>query len=253
MTQPFGTKVRLAANLSTSFQEFPFDQRAAEAAARGFSGIEVQFPYDTAVADWVRVVGESGLPLVLLNAPKGADGHPGLAALPDRRPEFVAGIARAAEYAAALSCPLVHVLAGIGGDRDCYLDNLALAAEMLRPAGATVVIEVLNQVDVPDYHLRSTADALSVIARVPGVGLQHDLYHSARNGEDVPAVLQAMTEPPTHLQVSSCPDRHEPDEATIAGMKRAIELGYQSFIGCEYWPATTTLAGLSWAAPFGIA
>jgi hydroxypyruvate isomerase len=252
MTFAHPSKVRLAANLSTSFQEFPFSRRAVEAAAHGFSGVELQFPYDTPVTDWARAVGEAGLPVVLVNAPKGADGHPGLAALPDRMPEFVASIALATEYAAALACPLVHVLGGIGGDRGCYLDNLALAVEMLQPVGAKVVIEVLNQVDVPGYHLRSTADALSVITQIPGLRLQHDLYHSARNGEDVPAVLRAMAEPPAHLQVSSCPGRHEPDEAVIAGMTLAIELGYAGFVGCEYWPATTTLAGLSWAAPFGI-
>jgi 2-dehydrotetronate isomerase len=234
------------------FQDVPFEQRATDAAVCGFRGLEVQFPYDTPLAAWQRAVDSSGLPLVLINAPRGAGGEPGLAAMPDRRDEFVASIALAAKYAAALSCPLVHVLAGVGGDRDCYIDNLALAVEMLEPAGAQVVIEVLNQVDVPGYHLRSTADALSVVDVVPGLGLQYDIYHSARGGEDPRQILQAMAQPPTHLQVSSCPGRHEPDEATIDSMRLAVSLGYGGYVGCEYWPIGATRAGLGWAAPFGI-
>lgn len=36
--------LRLAANLSTLFQELPFERRAVKAAACGFSGLEMQFP-----------------------------------------------------------------------------------------------------------------------------------------------------------------------------------------------------------------
>ena len=242
--------IRLAANLSTMFQESPFDQRADSAAALGFSGLEAQFPYDTPIADWKRVVEASGLPLVLLNAPRGIG--PGVASLVDRRAEFAASMERAAEYAVALSCPRVHVLAGCGGDRQCYLDNLALAVELLRPNGIGVVIEVLNQHDVPGYHLRSAADALAVMASVPGVGLQFDVYHSTRAGEDVAATLRSLPASPAHVQVSSCPGRHEPDDPIIDGMLNAIELGYTGMVGCEYWPRSNTLDGLGWAFRFGV-
>lgn len=248
-----GTKpLRLAANLSTLFQELPFERRAVEAAACGFSGLEMQFPYEHAFADWQRAIDNSGLPLMLLNAPRGSNGEPGLAALTDRRDEFAASIARAAEYAEALSCPLVHVLAGIGGDRACYLDNLAYAVDMLRSAGAQVVIEVLNQVDVPGYHLRSTADAGGVVTSVDGVGLQFDVYHCMRSGEDVATVVQGMNERPAHLQVSSCPGRNEPDDLAMSGVHSVIESGYDGFVGCEYWPASTTPAGLGWGRSFGL-
>ena len=242
--------VRLAANLSTLFQDLPFEQRASAAARCGFAGLEVQYPYELAATSvlFERALSRAGLPLVLLNTPRGESGEPGVASLPDRRAEFLEGVARAAEYAHGVSCPLVHVMAGRGGDRQCYLDNLAHAVDVLRPAGASVVIEVLNNVDVPGYHLRSTADALSVLEAVPGVGLQHDLYHSARAGDNVAATLRAMAAPPAHLQLSSVPNRHEPDESMIAWMLLAIELGYSGFVGCEYWPRAETEAGLGWAS-----
>ncbi len=249
---PLISTVRLAANLNTLFQELPFEARARAAAACGFEALEVQFPYDHSAAAWQALITPTGLPLVLLNAPRGVHGEPGIAALADRRAEFADSIKMAADYASALACPLVHVLAGVGGDRACYLDNLALAAQLLAPVGAHVVIEVLNQVDLPGYHLQSTTDAQSVMAAVPGIGLQYDLYHSARAGESIAETLAGLSQLPAHVQISSCPSRHEPDEATMIGLAHVIRMGYRGFVGCEYWPASTTTDGLGWAGAFRI-
>lgn len=247
-SSPLSPSLRLAANLSTLFQELPFEARPRAAQACGFAGLEVQFPYDLSAAQWQAAVGRSGLPMVLLNAPKGKNGEPGLASLADRKDEFLSSLRVAAEYAAALDCPLVHVLAGIGGDRSCYLENLALARDIVAPAGATVVIEVLNQIDVPGYHLRSIADAQQVIDAVPGIGLQYDLYHAARSREDIPATLRNLRSSPSHVQISSCPGRNEPDHTTLIDLQYVIDMGYCGWVGCEYWPASTTRAGLGWAA-----
>ena len=42
--------IRLAANISTMFQELPFLERIDAAAAAGFAAVECQFPY--AVTPW---------------------------------------------------------------------------------------------------------------------------------------------------------------------------------------------------------
>ncbi|MCK8349851.1 TIM barrel protein, partial [Erwinia amylovora] len=56
-----------------------------------------------------------------------------------------------------------------------------------------------------------------------------------------------------HIQIASVPDRHEPDEGEV-NIPWLFELldsrGYQCWIGCEYFPRTTTLAGLGWLTDF---
>ena len=106
---------KLAANLSMMFNEVPFLDRFAAAAAAGFTAVEYLFPYDFAAADLRARLTDAGLHQVLFNAPPGdwAGGERGLASLPGRQQEFRDGIARALDYAVALDCPLVHVMAGI--------------------------------------------------------------------------------------------------------------------------------------------
>jgi hydroxypyruvate isomerase len=56
-----------------------------------------------------------------------------------------------------------------------------------------------------------------------------------------------------HLQLADNPGRHEPGTGEInypflfAFIDR---IGYTGWIGCEYKPAVTTLAGLAWIEPY---
>ena len=66
------------------------------------------------------------------------------------------GIAQALDYAAALGCPRIHVMAGLlpaGQSRDAlqavYLDNLHWAAAAAVPYGVTLLIEPINLRDMP--------------------------------------------------------------------------------------------------------
>ena len=52
-----------------------------------------------------------------------------------------------------------------------------------------------------------------------------------------------------HMQLADNPGRNEPGtgEINYAFLFRHIDaIGYQGYIGCEYKPATSTLAGLGW-------
>ena len=56
-----------------------------------------------------------------------------------------------------------------------------------------------------------------------------------------------------HMQIASVPSRNEPttgelDDALV--LKTIDTMGYTGYIGCEYKPATTTVAGLGWMKPF---
>src|ERR1700760_4733899 len=107
--------LRFAANLTFQYGENAFSDRFAAAARDGFTAVENLFPYEypaQQLAVWLKT---HGLAQVLFNAPPGdwAAGDRGIASLPGREAEFRAAIQTALEYARALNCPRVHVMAGL--------------------------------------------------------------------------------------------------------------------------------------------
>ena len=146
-----------AANLSFLYQELPFMARFSAAARDGFRAVEDLFPYDYPAADITAQLEDNGLQQALFNAPPGdwSGGERGLACLAGRQSEFRAGLAQALDYAAALSCPRIHVMAGLlppGQTRDAlqsvYLDNLRWAAAAAAPYGVALLIEPINLRDM---------------------------------------------------------------------------------------------------------
>ena len=258
---------KFAANISTLFPELPFLERPGAAGAAGFAALECQSPYEVPPEAFARAVSESGLALVLLNAPFGppSSGEMGLAALPGQAEAFREGFDQALAYARAASCPRIHCLAGCPGEswprrevEQTYLDNLAHAAERAARHDITVMIEPINTRDHPGYALSTCAQARAVIDRLSPakVALQFDFYHAHIMEDDPIGALRAHFDVIGHLQISGLPGRHEPDDsqgidypAIFAEIDR---LGYSGWVGCEYGPRAGTLDGLAWASSYGI-
>ena len=253
---------RFAANLSMMYVEHAFIDRFAAAAADGFTAVEYLFPYDHAAAELAAQLKAHGLRQVLFNAPPGnfAGGERGICALPGREAEFREGFLRALDYAAALACPRVHVMAGLvppGSTRAAlrprYVEHLAWAAERAGAAGVAVLIEPINTRDIPGYFLNRQDDAHAVLAEVasPHLKVQLDLYHCQIVEGDLAMKLRQWlpTGNVAHLQIAGVPDRHEPDagEVDFDYLFDVIDaLGFEGWIGCEYRPAGATSAGLGW-------
>ena len=253
---------RFAANLSMMYTEHDFLDRFAAAAADGFKGVEFLFPYAYTPQDLARRLADNGLQQALFNAPPGDwdAGERGMSALPGREDEFRQSIARALDYAEALNCPHIHVMAGMvsaGADRAVmratYVANLRWACEQAKPAGRTLLIEPINGRDMPGYFLSRQDDAHAVIAEVGADNLkvQMDLYHCQIVEGDLAMKIRQYL--PTgrvgHFQIAGVPDRHEPDQGEVDfgylfGVIDAT--GYDGWIGCEYRPAAGTSAGLGW-------
>src|ERR687897_1937930 len=144
---------RFAANISTMFTDRPFAERIQAAAAAGFNAVECQFPYEVAAGELERRLADAGAELILLNTPPGdfAAGERGLAGLPGREAEFRSALERALEYAQALDCPQIHVMAGVkpeGVSKDACLEvykgNLKRAAEAWARARPLPPIRPIN-------------------------------------------------------------------------------------------------------------
>ena len=265
---------RFAANLWYLFQEVDLMDRFGAAAKAGFKAVEIQFPYQWRGADLAERLDAFGLRNVLINAPPGdwEAGERGLAALPGREEEFRDSIGQAIDYGRTLSCPAIHVMAGVLADEcdrqramETYAENLAFAATRCSEEGIKVLIEALNPLDAPGYLIGDTAETRSVIDIVghDNLYMQYDLYHGAMNGEDLIETIGANLDVIGHMQVAGVPGRHEPDrhepgqsgggDMDYGELFEAIDgLGYTGWIGCEYRPRAGTVEGLGWAAAYGI-
>jgi hydroxypyruvate isomerase len=254
--------IKFAANLSMLYTEYDFLDRFQAAAEDGFRAVEFMFPYAWPAKELAARLDGCGQAQVLFNGPPGREdaGERGLACLPGREAEFRDGIASALEYAEALSCPRVHVMAGLvpqGTDRaqwrDTYVRNLAWAAEAAAKSSRDILIEPINTRDIPGYFLNRQEDAHAIVQEVGAANLkvQMDLYHCQIVEGDLETRIRQYL--PTgrvgHIQIAGVPARHEPDagEVNFPHLFRVLnELGYDGSIGCEYRPAAGTRAGLGW-------
>lgn len=247
-----------AANLSLMFTELPFPARIAAAAAAGFEAVECQFPYDWPAADLARDLRAGGVRLVLINAPPGdlAAGERGLAALPGREAAFMTGLSTALAYARTLDCPRVHVMSGLttqGAARATLIANLRVAAPLAADAGVELLLEPINTRDMPGYLLSRTAEVMDVIAAVgaPNVRLQFDLYHRQIMEGDLSRAIREFAPGAAHVQIAQVPDRGEPEQGEVDFrhvLATLADSGYAGWVGCEYRPRGSTLAGLGWLA-----
>jgi hydroxypyruvate isomerase len=251
---------KFAANLTLLFNELPFLERFAAARAAGFEAVEYLFPYAFDKNELAKALKVNGLQQVLHNLPPGDwdAGERGIACHPNRVEEFRAGVDRAIEYATALGCPQLNCLAGLlpaGVSREqaqaTFVANLRFAADKLKAAGLRLLIEPINTYDMPGFFLNYTAQADALINEVGSDNLyiQYDLYHAQRMEGELAATIQKYLARIAHMQLADNPGRHEPGtgEINYAFLFRHLDaIGYAGWIGCEYRPKTTTVAGLGW-------
>lgn len=251
---------RFAANLSMMFNEVPFLDRFTLARAAGFTAVEFMFPYEFTSIEIKRRLDDNGLELALFNAPAGnwGAGDRGCTALPGRSPEFKSGVMLALEYANALACPRLHLMAGLKPNQashetyfTTYVNNLQWACEECVAAGIKAVIEPINHRDIPNYFLNTTSQAVSIIDAIGinNLGLQFDLYHAQVTEGDLVNLMTRLMPYIAHMQVADNPGRNEPGTGEINWtfvFRKIDELGFDGWIGCEYRPKGKTEVGLTW-------
>ena len=215
-----------AANLSMLFTTLPWPERPAAAARAGFAGVEIQFPYDAIAADALAAAcTDAGVRLCLINVPAGdlMQGGPGLAAVPGREAAFAQAVDECLAYLAALGAQApgrVNVLAGRLADGVSRAQALATLCANLRAAlprfqarGVTVGLEAINRHDMPGFLLNTADDIAAVLAELgqpAGLDAQIDLYHMAREGVDLSALLRQPPAPIGHVQFADVPGRGAP-------------------------------------------
>lgn len=255
---------RFAANLSMLFTEVPFLERFGAAARAGFQAVEFQFPYDFKAEEIAQAAEQAGVQMVLHNVPAGdwRAGDRGIAADPGRVSAFREGVPVALAYAKTLGVKRLNVLAGVlapgVSHEQAYrtlVDNVRWAAPLMAEAGVRLLVEPINNKDIPGFVLNTATDGLRLIsdAGVGNVWLQYDAYHMQRMQGELTQTVRDHLSKIGHIQIADTPGRHEPGTGEINytwWLKALDDMGYRGWVGCEYVPLKSTQEGLGWMAPF---
>ena len=229
--------IRFSAHLSMLFADLPPVERPEAAHDEGFDLVESWWPEDERFFTAVR---RFGFELACLNAYGGdlSAGDRGFLNDPARREEAVAAV----RAALAQKPHVVNVLVGRelpDTPRAQQLDHVVDVLRELAELGGTLVVEPLNEHDVPGALLPTAADAVRLLERVgaENVRLLYDAYHAARAGADPLVEAPALADVIGHVQYADCPGRGAPGTGTIdldALVERLDAAGYEGAVGLEY-------------------
>ena len=259
--------LKLSANISLLFTENPFLERFEKARKNNFQAVEFQFPYEFSPKKIKEKLDKFNLDLSVFNSSPGNfnNGDRGLACLPHREDEFKKTVTQSIEYAKIIGCNKIHIMSGILDNKthsnqaaisetyafDKYIENLQWACDKFSKDNLTVLIEPINNRNIPKYFLSSTDMAIEIIDSVErkNIRLLFDIYHHQIIRGDVIKYLENIYSYIGHIQIAGIPDRNEPDisEIDYKFIFKIIDgLGYKGWIGCEYNPIKDTVSGLSW-------
>ena len=255
---------RFCAALSYLYADTALPDAYALAREAGFEGVELALPYGFSPQVLARAAEMEGLPTVLFTAPLGdfLEGGEGLAAVPGRQREFRESLAEAREYASALGCDQVQVLAGRCLDdrqRDSYLavlaENLEYACEVFQDAETRVVLEPINNRDFPAYLLSTPGEVWSFLDRMglDEIGVVLDTAHLSAMGIDVCQELADRGSGYCHIQLADGPERCAPGSGELDFSSVAAALGrsdYSGWLGLEYRASSREPLDLDWLAEF---
>lgn len=247
-----------SANLGFLWPDLPLPDAIRAAKAARFGAVECHWPYDTPAAGVRQALAETGLTMIGLNTSAGDGGTFGLTALPTRVSEARAAIDQALDYAAQINASCVHVMAGCTPSPDAdatFRANLRYACGKAAPLGITILIEPINNIDVPGYVLRTTAQAQGIIAdlSLPNLRLMFDCYHAQMSGEDVVTRLAELLPILGHIQFADVPGRGAPGTGDMdfhAIFQQIRVLGWDNPLGAEYKPGGPTADSLGWMARY---
>jgi hydroxypyruvate isomerase len=192
-----------------------------------------------------------------------AGGERGVGCLPDRVEEFRASVETAIRYGRVLGCTKINCLAGIapaGVDRATLeatlVANLAFAAPRFADAGIRLLLEPINERDMPGFFVSSIRHAERLLDAVGSDNfyIQYDIYHAQVMQGDLIPTFARLCDRIAHVQIADNPGRHEPGTGEINYafvLPELDRLGYDGFVGCEYRPKSgNTTEGLGWMAPY---
>ena len=228
--------------LEPMFTEHPFEERIRMAAEAGFKAVEFWDPSAKNLAGVAAASAASGVDIVACCLSQASANRM------DRSPAAVIENVRTSiAMAQEVGCPTLIALAGdVNGRQDSQknilIENLKRVSDMLVKAGMTLVLEPLNSlVNHKGYYLDSSPLGFEIVKCVdcPNVRLLFDIYHMQVMEGNLLRNITENIEWIGHFHTAGVPGRHEPIAGEIQYpyiMKQIDALGYDRFVGLEYWP-----------------
>jgi len=235
--------MKACANLQTLFSDLPLLDRFAAAEKAGFRGVELPFPYDSAVPELLGQLGRYGLSLVMIACPPPnyTGAARGFAAGPGGTARFRQDFKRTLRYAKALGAAHVHVMSGVAAGpeaRETLIANLRWA--LAEGQHQHLTIEPMSQTEVPGYYLNNALKAYGIVKEInhPRLGLQFDVSHIHAMHSDVLGVWADVADRVHHIQIAQAPNRSAPlskGEIDVSGFLAAVARSkYKGWIAAEY-------------------
>lgn len=124
--------------------------------------------------------------------------------------------------------------------RETAVESLRRFAELGERHDVIFGLENLNPIDHPGVPFSSGADVIDLVDEVdsPHLRMNFDVYHAARSGESIQALLPRAVELAAEIQLADAPTRHWPGERRIdfaAIATQIADLGYRGSVALEAW------------------
>lgn len=253
--------LKFSANLGFLWTGLPLPEAIVAASRAGFDAVECHFPYQYPANEVAQALQESGLGMVSLNTGLGQNGVEdfGVLSLPGREAEARDLVEEAISYAEQIGCRNIHCIAGRSGGgkvaESVFRENLAIATRLAADKNITILIEGINQRDVPGFHFSLLEQGLETIEAVGATNLKllFDCYHVQIMQGDLLAHFRQFQPWIGHIQFAAVPDRGEPDQGEVNYpwlLQQMNSAGWQGFYGAEYRPRGNIDDGLGWLQSF---
>jgi hydroxypyruvate isomerase len=243
--------VRFSVCIEMLLTEYPFAERARQAAGLGFAAIEFWLPDEKGkdMKAMRQVTHDCGIAVsnIVVNSNAGDIGGSLVKARDKstylKRLRKTIGIARMLDCEKIITCS-GNTLKGVSMQQQTrnMIHILKEGCKMAEKAGITLLLEPLNTiVDHPGYFVDSAELGFEVVRDVgsPNLKLVYDIYHMQMMEGNILQTIEKNLKSIAHIHCAGAPGRHELDLGELDYrniLKKIDELGYEGLFGLEYNP-----------------
>lgn len=246
--------MRISVCLDTLLTEFPFTERVKKVKDIGFPAVEFWFhDEDSELEEFCNICKKEGISVAcfVVNSPTGDIG--GTLVNPEDRSKYISRLKSLIPLAYKLNCRTLITCTGNTLEGKSYeeqyesiIETLTEASKIVEKEGITLVLEALNTyVDHQGYFLNSARKAAEIVRKVnhPNIKLLYDVYHMQIMEGNITSFIESNIDIIGHFHFAGVPGRHELWLGEL-NYKYIIEkiqsLGYDKFLGLEYFPTVNS-------------
>ena len=234
--------IKISLCIEPVLQEYPMEDRIRIAAEAGFTAVEFWEPAGKDLSRMSAAAAASGVKIVACTLNESGSNR-----LDQSSGQVAANMRRSIAKAREIGCPSLIGLSGnltgrMDSQKNILIENLKRVADLLVQSDMTLVLEPLNSlIDHKGYYLDSSTVAFEIAKCVdcPNVRILYDAYHMQVMEGNLLRNITDNIDWIGHFHTAGVPGRHEPmtGEIHYPNILKAIDaLGYDRYVGLEYWP-----------------